>query len=476
VPPVRIEVKPGVSIVAAMSALAVPATGGVSVARYHPSGAARAVMECRAKEVLLAGPAGTGKSRAALEKLHAMCLMNPGMRALIVRKTQRSLATSALDTWRKFVARETLAAREVTWYGGSTAEPPQYRFRTSGATVMVGGMDDPTKIMSTEYDLIYVQEATELTITDWESLTTRLRNWKVSFQQLIADCNPQAETHWLKQRCNGGATVMLESRHRDNPVLYDDDGQITDLGREYMATLDALTGVRRLRLRDGLWAAAEGLVYEGWDPAVHVVDRFEPPAEWPRTWSIDFGHTNPFVCQCWVTDPDGRLILEWEVYRTGRLVEDHVETLARWCMRDPVKPSPADPWSGGWVRPRPRAVVCDHDAEGRGTFTRHMGLGTKPADKSVKKGIEAVAVRLRAAGDGRPRLTLMRDAVIERDPGLKSLALPQCTEEEWPGYVWATTKDGVKEDPVKLHDHGMDAARYRVMEADRGGTPRVRWM
>jgi hypothetical protein len=41
---------------------------------------------------------------------------------------------------------------------------------------MIGGMDKPTKIMSSEYDFIYVQEAIELTETDWENLTTRLRN------------------------------------------------------------------------------------------------------------------------------------------------------------------------------------------------------------------------------------------------------------------------------------------------------------
>lgn len=457
-----------------MTTLVVPA-GWVEVLRYHPRGAARELMRCRAKEVLIAGPAGTGKSRAALEKVHTMCHLNAGMRALIVRKTQRSLSTSALDTWRKFVAKATLGNGTVRWYGGSTAEPPQYRF-ANGSAIMVGGMDDPTKIMSTEYDLIYVQEATELTITDWESLLTRLRNWKVSFQQLIADCNPGPETHWLKQRCNSGATTMLESRHRDNPMIYTDAGALTELGAEYMATLDSLTGVRRLRLRDGIWAAAEGLVYERWDPSVHVIDRFEAPADWPRMWSVDFGFTNPFVCQCWVTDPDGRLILEWEIYRTERLVEDHAERLAQWCIRDPVKPGPNEAWQGEWIRPRPRGIICDHDAEGRATLSKHIGVGTRAAVKRVRDGIQAVDARMKVAGDGRPRVMLMRDAVIERDPSLKSKALPQCTEEEFPGYVWAVTATGVKEEPVKLGDHGMDAKRYRVAEADLGVRPRIRGM
>ena len=66
--------------------------------------------------------------------------------------------------------------------------------------------------MSTEYDMIYVQEATELTEDDWEALTTRLRNGRAPIQQLIADCNPAEPTHWLKARCDSGQTRMLNTQ------------------------------------------------------------------------------------------------------------------------------------------------------------------------------------------------------------------------------------------------------------------------
>jgi phage terminase large subunit len=62
----------------------------------------------------------------------------------------------------------------------------------NGSEVVLGGLDKPSKVMSTEYDGIYVQEAIELYENDWESLTTRLRNGVVPFQQLIADTNPDA--------------------------------------------------------------------------------------------------------------------------------------------------------------------------------------------------------------------------------------------------------------------------------------------
>ena len=61
-------------------------------------GAALELANSREKEVLISGAAGTGKSRAVLEKINLICLITPGTKALILRRTARSLATSALRT------------------------------------------------------------------------------------------------------------------------------------------------------------------------------------------------------------------------------------------------------------------------------------------------------------------------------------------------------------------------------------------
>ena len=359
---------------------------------YRPRGTAAQLFNCRAPEVLLSGPAGTGKSRACLEKLHIMCLRNPGMTGLIVRKTLTSLGSTALKTYREIVAREAFELGIVEFYGGSPEKPPQYRY-DNGSSIVIGGMDKPSKIMSSEYDVIYVQEAIELTIDDWEALTTRLRNWRISFQQVIADTNPSVPTHWLKDRCNRGETVMLESRHEDNPQLYDSAGEVTSQGAEYLSKLDRLTGVRYLRLRRGLWVAAEGIIYESFDPAIHILDRFEIPWEWPRWWAVDFGYIHPFVLQRWAEDGDGRLYLYAEQFCTKRLVEDHARDVLTQVRPD-----------GKWVEPKPQAIICDHNAEDRATLERYLRLSTKPAHKTVSDGIQAVHARLRPAGDGRPRL------------------------------------------------------------------------
>jgi phage terminase large subunit len=453
--------------------------------RYEPFGAAARLFADRSPEVVLSGPAGTGKSFACLQKMHMCALANPGMRGLIARKTLVSLGSTGMVTWRKHVIPEAAKTGVVRFYGGSQQEAAAYRYE-NGSTMVVGGLDRPTRIMSSEYDLIFVQEATELDVEDWESLTTRLRNGVMSFQQLMADCNPSTPTHWLKLRAEAGRTRMLESRHEDNPRLFGRDGNVTPDGAAYLAKLDALTGPRYQRLRRGLWVSAEGVIYDGYDTAVHLVDRFDIPAGWPRYWAVDFGFTNPFVLQQWAVDPDGRFWLYREIYRTQRLVEDHAADIIEACTDpdpDYVHPAgqPRYPHHGRiWREPKPVAIICDHDAEGRATLERHLGMSTTPAKKAVTEGIQLAQARMKVAGDGRPRLFLVRDAVMHRDKALMEAGKPTSTAEEMLGYVWAVkrTKDGemVKDEPVKQDDHGMDAMRYFVVDRDLRGEPQVRWI
>jgi PBSX family phage terminase large subunit len=444
--------------------------GGQQVAHvWRPRGSARTVLVRRDDEVLMSGPAGTGKSRACLEKLNLVALKYPGMHGAILRKTAASLGSSALKTWREDVIPELLANGTVYFYGGSQEEPPQYRYN-NGSTIVIGGLDKPSKIMSTEYDMIYVQEATELTVADWESCTSRLRNGRLPYQQLIADCNPDTPTHWLKTRCDEGKTYMINCRHEDNPRLFtlNPDGSftVTPYGKSYMRKLDNLTGVRHLRLRMGQWVAAEGMIFDDFRAEIHVIDEMPKGWEtWSRYWSIDFGFTNPFVLQCWAEDPDGRLYLYREIYRTRRTVDQHARDILA-----VVAPG------GTWNEPKPFSVICDHDAEGRRRFEIETGLGTTPADKKVKEGIETAQRRFRLRDDGTPGIFFIRNAVVKRDQDLIDARKPASTLEEFPGYVWMSGPDGkpVKEDPNKINDHGCDAMRYECVDRDPLSRPRIR--
>lgn len=460
--------------------LTAPTTATPDIAptdRFEFRGAAAELQGDRSPELVMSGPAGTGKSLACLWKLHHACARVPNVRALIVRKTRASLTESALVTFE----RDVLPSGCGLGLGAGRANRHSYRY-PNGSEIVCGGLGDADqirKVMSTEYDLIFVQEGIELNENDWESLSTRLRSNRLPYQQLLADTNPDSPNHWLKRRCNAGKTKLLESRHEDNPSLWDvATGDWTAFGKIYLERLDGLSGSRKQRLRFGKWVQAEGVVYDGWNPAIHVVDPKPISREWPRYWSVDFGFTNPFTCQFWAVDGDGRLHMYREIYMTGRLVEDHARQLLDIC----------GVVGGRWDlarEPKPRAIICDHDAEDRATLTRHLGTGTTPARKEVSPGIQAVAARLRKAGDGKPRLVVHRDCLVERDRALDAARKPCSLVEEMDGYVWdldGGRKQG--EVPLKKNDHGADSLRYMCFWLDGGGrveyrqtnTPATTWV
>lgn len=428
---------------------------------YAPRGSALDIIKCKADEVMMDGPAGTGKSRASLEKLNALAIKYAGCRLAIVRKKRRSLTETGLVTFEQHVK----PPCDTTNQQRNVRQSYVYPNRSE---IVVAGVDDPVKLMSAEFDVIYVMEATELSVRDWEFLSTRLRNGVIPYQQLIGDCNPGPPSHWLKKRMDAGVTTRIGCDHRDNPRLWDARaGDWTPFGRTYMARLDKLTGPRRDRLRHGLWAAAEGLVYDNWRPGVHVVPRRELPKDWRRIVSIDFGYNHPFVAQWWAIDPDGAMWMYREIYRTQRTVKDHAAQIGALTKGEDIE-----------------AWVTDHDAEDRATLEQELGITTTAADKAVTVGIQGVQDRLGREADPdkpdlpevKPRLFIFEDALVEQDPALidESTGLatgPTRTIEEVDGYIWAKSPNGetLKEKPVKVGDDGMDALRYAVRYADGHG-------
>jgi len=409
-------------------------------------GASRDIFGMHDAQIVVNGPGGTGKSMAMLYKLHLVSLKYPGARSLIVRKTRRSLTESAMVTYQSKIRPE---LDGVVWK--STTQ--HYQF-PNGSIIAVGGLDKPSKIMSSDWDMIYAQEATELEENDWESCAMRTNRpgGVMPYSQLLGDCNPGPPHHWLKQRANQGKTLMLESRHEDNPALYDEHGLILPAGEKYLGVLDALTGVRYARLRLGLWAAAEGTVYEeSWDRARNVVQPFAIPPEWPRYLIVDFGfRPHPFVCLWAARDDNGRLFIYREIYKTKTLVEDHAKEIKKLSR-----------WGNEHGEPLPRAIICDHDAEDRATLERHLGMMTIPAQKNVSAGIQCVASRLRDAGDGKPLLLYFSNILTERDKELADLKKPTSTLEEYESYVWDRSNNAkIGDRPVKDFDHGMDCTRY----------------
>jgi PBSX family phage terminase large subunit len=413
---------------------------------YQAIGGALAAWRTGKRECLLAGPAGTGKSRAILQKLHFCAQKYPGMRAIICRKTRKSISQSAMVTYEKKVLPEGWLDKYVHF---STVDQ-QYEY-ANGSIIAVGGLDDSTKVMSSEWDMIYPQEATELLEEDWQALVTRLRNNVMPYQQLIADCNPSYPTHWLKLRCDRHETQMLYSTHADNPSLTP----------EYLESLrSSLHGVMKERLFEGKWAAASGMVYDEWNPATHIATK-KQLIDWGilypngtiNRWKVkrfvagvDWGYTNPGVINIFAVDNDDRLYLFREVYRTKKRIEWWVEQakalnsefggISEWIC-DPAEP----------------AYIADFC---------EAGLDAIGAVNDIIPGIDAAKERLEVRGNGYAGFYTYEFSLQDRDELRDEVHQPVSFEGEINAYVWPKTKDGqpVKEVPVKLNDHSLDNWRY----------------
>lgn len=385
---------------------------------YEPWGGARELFHYRGREALIEGPAGTGKTRCVLQKLHAAAEHHAGIRIFIGRATRISMNESVLITYERHV----LPPNHFALQGPHRSHRQTYTY-ANGSEIICGGFDNSDRIMSTEFDRVAVFEATEITEEDWEKLLTRLgrnaeRAKRYNYAQAIADCNPAGPDHWLNLRCERGAMHRITSRHADNPTL----------SAEYLDSLSKLSGVRRDRLYLGKWVGAEGLVYEQFNRSVHVVERLN---ESPRVIvGVDDGTRNPFAALRCEVDADGNAHIKAERYRAGLLESAKVQAVKS--------------LAGG-----AEVVLVDPAAAGLKLALRNSGLPVQDANNDVIAGICKVQDRFAAN-------TLTIDS--------------SCTNlvKELQVYQWA---DNAKKDvPIKEMDHACFVAGTMI-ETDTGQVP-----
>ena len=399
---------------------------------------------CWEREQLLEGPAGTGKTTAALLRVFRLCEDHNGIRVLMTRKARTDMTESVLKTWEEDV----VPIGHPSLGGISRAYRRSYDF-PNGSRVVIRGLDDVESTKSAEYDLIYCAEATQITVDDYEMLHRCLRSYRMPHQMIWMDANPAHPGHWINRRFNAPGMVRWLTRHRHNP-RYWNGSDWTQEGRDYVqGTLANLTGVRRARLYEGKWVGSEGIVYDRWDRSVHCVASEVPLSR--RVIGVDEGYTNPFALVVGCVDGDGRLHITREHYARQLDIDDKVQAVIAMGGREA------------------EAVIVDPSAADLIARFRSVGIPALPANNEVFDGIMRVQARLTVAGDGKPRLTV--------DPGCANLI------NEFESYEWKENKAAglTKDEPKKENDHALDALRYVVSYLDAGapagvvvGSPRVR--
>jgi phage terminase large subunit len=296
--------------------------------------------KCHDPEVMLAGPADTGKTITLLTKLHWIAHHYQNASIVIARKQQTDTYSTVLESFEDKILQ---GDPTIDPYGG---EKPQWYDYPSGSRIWVTGLDKSGKVLSGEHDIIYVNQAEEISVADWETLTTRTtgRAGHIPYPQTIGDCNPGPPQHWIKQRARQGHLTFFESTHRDNPDLFNQKtGEQTQEGIARIGNLKRLTGSRYARLYLGLWAAPEGMIYEHFDEDLHKIKSVDLPTFWPRFIGID--PVGAQIAAVWVAfDPQNQVLHVYREYMQpfGVTTPQHMQHIQNMSRGEMIMA-----WAGG---------------------------------------------------------------------------------------------------------------------------------
>ena len=249
--------------------------------------------------------------------------------------------------------------------------------------------------------------------------------------RLWFNCNPEGPQHWFYQewvlKAGERRALRLRFTMADNPSL------TPKIRARYER---AYSGVFYRRFVLGEWTAAQGLVYDFFDPARDAV---EPPEEGYDRWrtSVDYGTTNPASFGLW-----GRRDGVWyrvkeyyyDSHQAGRQKtdEEYADALERLAEEQSIERVIVDPSAASFIE-----------------VLRRRGFRVVRADNAVTDGIRVTADLLRSG-----RLRIGREC---RDC-LRELAL----------YCW--DEQGGRDAPRKENDHAMDELRYFAMDLERSGS------
>ena len=257
----------------------------------------------------------------------------------------------------------------------------------------------------------------------------------VTGSKLWFNCNPEDPSHWFYREwiCKSEEKRVLHLHF----TMEDNPGLSPRIRARYRS---AYSGVFYRRFILGEWTAAQGRVYDFFDPERDAVPTPEGPFREYRA-SVDYGTANPCSIGLWGLR-DGVWYRLEEFYYNSRLTgcqktdAEYVEDLRRLAAGRPLRHIVADPSAASFI-----------------TALEQAGFPVTRADNDVADGIRVTAGLLKSG-----RLALCASC---RDC-LREIA----------GYCW---EDG-RERPRKENDHAMDELRYFAMSVGENGGFAATWV
>ena len=346
------------------------------------------------------GGTRSGKTYSLLLVLIELCYQNKnaGATITICRKTFPALRASVMRDFFEILNREDAYSEEFH----NKSEATYILF---GNLVEFISVDQPQKVRGRKRDVLYINEANELTLEDWRQLLIRTTG------NILLDYNPSEEFHWIyNDVIPRDDAAFFQTTYKDNPHL--DPALIAE--------------IERLKDADSNFWRVYGLGERGQSRSTifnHYIQIEEIGAEWRLLgYGLDFGYTNdPTACVAVYTNGAGFLFDE-VMYQTGlsnRQIAQLLNVGKSQVVADSAEPKSIDELHG-------------------------YGLNVHPAKKgpdSVRAGIQFL--------HSRPM------AVTSRSVNLI---------KELRNYKWREDKNGrVLNEPVDAFNHAIDAARYAAM-------------
>lgn len=241
-----------------------------------------------------------------------------GIKILIVRRTYKDLQNNHIDVMR-------LMLNGVAKYNSSDK---RFTFG-NGSTISFGYCDNDNDVMQyqgPEYDIIFVDEATQFKEEWLKVFPPCLRGVNDFPKRIYYTCNPGGASHGYIKRLFIEKKYLPEEESPENYIfiqaLPQDNLALMERQPEYINQLKALPYAIRQAWLYGSWDINSGAVFtefrdnpEGYLTRkwTHVIEPFDPPEHWPIYRSFDWGYNAPFSCGWWAVGDDGALyrIMEW---------------------------------------------------------------------------------------------------------------------------------------------------------------------
>lgn len=284
------------------------------------------------------GARGGGKSWAVRLKCTILALKYAGIRQLIVRRTYPELYNNHILPLRKLLTAANLMPSFVKFHDGRK----EFNFK-NGSLIKLMYCDadrDVLMYQGTEWDVIYLDEATQLKPEWIDAIKATMRGTGAYPRQMNLTCNPGGAAHpyvkrlFIDRRYERGED---EKDYRFIASTVFDNKALMTAEPGYVDILNSLPERLRQMWLFGRWDIYEGMFFEDFrtEPDLHrcaelgispeqarkeglFTHVIEPlPLNVVRSMKIyrsyDFGYNRPFSVAWWGVDSDGVMyrLLEW---------------------------------------------------------------------------------------------------------------------------------------------------------------------